>query len=343
MRFCGDCGQLLTAGATFCPHCGYRVPAPAENPAQAAVSAVEGGAAGMRLPAAGGDPLAALGEQLRSVPWPDLLPLRSWWAEGGWRRGQIGLFSLFVFAPFFLLRLTADDQDVNRIAWGFAGYFALLWFVVLYALIRPERVDWWALARVALVTMVIGTALAIFLESHLAPDDSNLVKMVVGVGLPEEVVKALAVYLFLFRSRTGFSTRDYLFAGAVAGLAFGAVEAASYTQKYAELATYLSPSSYTALITWRLLTDSLLHALMAAICAYFIGLASRYPASRWPLMISGLTLAAVLHGAYDSLSSGWPGTLVAAVIVFVFAGYVRTGDQITERLDVSPLGASPRS
>lgn len=288
------------------------------------------------------DPIAALGEQLRAVPWPELLPLRSWWGEGGWRRGQIGLFCLFVIAPFLLLRITAEDQEVNRIAWGFAGYFALLWFVVLYGLIRPERLNWWILLRVVLMTAIVGTALAIFLESHMAPDDSNLVKMVVGVGFPEELAKSLAVYLFLFRSRSTFSTRSYVFVGAVSGLAFGAAEAVSYTQKYAELSGYLSASSYTALITWRLLTDSLLHALMAAICAYFIGLAARYPASRWPLMISGLALAAILHGAYDSLSSGWPGTAVAALIVFIFAGYVRSGDQITERLDISALGNATR-
>ncbi|WP_256793257.1 PrsW family glutamic-type intramembrane protease [Terrabacter sp. Ter38] len=247
-----------------------------------------------------------------------------------------------MIAPFFLLRLTADDQEIDRIAWGFAGYFALLWFVVLYGLIRPERIDWLVLLRVALVTAVVGTALAIFLESRMAPDDSNFVKMVVGVGLPEELAKALGVYLFLFRARRVFSSRSYIFAGAVSGLAFGAAEAVGYTQKYADLAEYLWPSSYTALITWRLLTDSLLHALMAAICAYFLGLAARYPASRWPLIISGLGLAALLHGAYDALSSGWLGTVVAAVIVFIFAGYVRTGDQITQRLDVSALGEASR-
>lgn len=342
MQFCGHCGQRLFAGRPFCGYCGQRVielDAATPPPAASATS--------VGLPydvsRTSSDPLAELGAQLRSVPWGQLLPLRSWWGEGGWRRGQVGLFCLFVIAPFLLLQLTAEDQEVSRIAWGFAGYFALLWFVVLYGLISPERINWWLLLRVAVTTAVVGTALAIFLESHMAPDDSNFVKMVVGVGLPEELAKALPVYLFLTRSRTAFSSRSYLFAGAVSGLAFGAAEAVSYTQKYAELAGYLSPTSYTALITWRLLTDSLLHALMAAICAYFIGLAARYPASRWPLMISGLGLAALLHGAYDSLASGWPGTAVAAVIVFIFAGYVRSGDRITERLDVSALGNTWRS
>lgn len=330
-----ECGRRLTPQGVFCGHCGHRVWRPAAAPS------VGAGSAGPTL--VGSDPLAAIGTQLRAVPWAALLPLRAWWADGAWRRGWVGLFSVFAIAPFLLLRLTADDQDIHRIAWGFALYFALLWFVVLRGIIRPTGFNWWALARVALMSIVLAPAIAIFLEQHLAPQDSNFVQMVVGVGLPEELAKALAIYLFVFRSKTASSTRTYLFAGAVSGLSFGAAEAVSYTQHYADLASYLSPTSYTALITWRLLTDSLLHAVMAGICAYFIGLAAHYRASRWPLILSGLVLAAVLHGAYDSLASGWPGTIVAAVIIFIFAGYVRSGDQIAARLggtlpqSVSPL------
>ena len=278
------------------------------------------------------DPLEAFGTGLRAVPWTVLLPLRSWWVHAAWRRGWVGLFFVFAVTPFVLLRLTSEDQDIHRIAWGFALYFAMLWFVVLYGIIRPSAVNWWALLRVALASVVLAPAIAIFLEEHLAPADSNLIQLVAGVGLPEELAKALAVYLFVFRSRAATSVRTYMFAGAVSGLAFGAAEAVSYTQRYADLASYLSPSSYTALITWRLLTDSLLHAVMAAICAYFIGLAPQHRMSRWPLIVSGLALAGLLHGAYDALAAGWPGTAIAALILFVFAGYVRTGDEIASRV-----------
>ncbi|WP_406833147.1 PrsW family glutamic-type intramembrane protease [Pedococcus sp. KACC 23699] len=244
----------------------------------------------------------------------------------------MGLFGLFAVAPFLILRLTGDDQDIHRIAWGFALYFALLWFVVLYALIAPEDRDWWRLGRIALATAFAGTAIAIFLEKHIAPDDTSLVTMILGVGLPEEFAKALAIYFFVFRSTRPSSTRTYLFAGAVSGLAFGAAEAVSYTQKFADLASYMSASSYTALVTWRLLTDSLLHAILAGICAYFIGLAYADSQRRWALIGAGLGLAAVLHGAYDAWAANWAGTLTAAMIIFIFAGYVRSGDRIAERL-----------
>jgi hypothetical protein len=41
-----------------------------------------------------------------------------------------------------------------------------------------------------------------------------------------------------------------------------------------------------------------------------------------------LAFAAVLHGLYNNFASGWLGTAPAVLIVFVFVGYVATGDQI---------------
>ena len=337
MRFCSNCGSGLAHGAAFCINCGAAVsPAgssdgPRSEPPNPFVASTPS--------ASLHDPLSAFGEQLRAVPWTTLIPLRSWWTDGSWRRGWVGLFCGFAFAPFLVLRVTADDQDINRIAWGFALYFALMWFVVLYSLIRPGRLNWWLLARVAVFTAAAGTAVAIFLEKRLVPDSPNLLQMVVGVGLPEELAKALAVYLFVFRARPTPTTRTFLFAGAVSGLAFGAAEAVSYSQKYADLAPLLSPSSFTATVIWRLLSDSLLHAALAGIVAFFLGLAADRPHKPWLLMAIGLVLAATLHGAYDSWSAGWPGTAVAALIVFVFAGYVRSGDGIAMRLQ--PAAQTP--
>ena len=187
MRYCIHCGQPLDDGAAFCTGCGQPV-------ADMLIAAPQ------HKPSVAPDPLAAIGEQLRTVPWSMLVPLRSWWADGAWRRGWIGLFCLFAIAPFFILQATADDQDIRRIALGFAVYFALLWLVVLYGLIRPPELNPWMLVRVVLFTVAAGTAIALFLEKHLAPDDTNMLRMILGVGIPEEFAKALAVYLFVFRS-----------------------------------------------------------------------------------------------------------------------------------------------
>lgn len=112
--------------------------------------------------------------------------------------------------------------------------------------------------------------------------------------------------------------RTYLFAGALSGIAFGAAEAVAYTASYTN--SYDTSSGPVAVIVWRLLSDSLLDAVFAGICAFFVGLAARYRDSAWKLMLAGLGLTAVLHGAYDAWSNGWLGTVVAALSVFIFAG-----------------------
>ena len=152
--------------------------------------------------------------------------------------------------------------------------------------------------------------------------------MVFGVGLPEEFAKGLAVWLFLSRlSRVEWSTRSYLLAGAVSGLAFGTAEAVTYAVAYQQgLST--DSTGYAGALVWRLLSGGLFHACMAGIVGFFIGLAHYHRRHAALLMLLGLALAAVLHGTYDRLSSGWGGVIVAAVTVFIFAGYVQTGDTI---------------
>lgn len=285
------------------------------------------------------DPLARIGEQLREVPLSTLVPLRTWWTDGAWRRGWIGLFLLFAIAPFALLQATAEDDDVTRIAWGFALYFAAAWFMALAALIRPERQQPWLLVRVALFTALAGVAIAIALEESFDPGDS-WAAMVFGVGLPEEFAKGLAVWLFLTRfSNVAWSTRTYVFVGAVSGLAFGTAEAVTYSVAYEAAAPYFSTTDYTSVLVWRLLSGGLFHACMAGIVAYFIGLAAYSRQRPWLLIALGVMFSAVLHGTYNRLSEGWGGAAVAALIIFVFAGYVRSGDQIAHEYSASEAAA----
>ena len=50
------------------------------------------------------------------------------------------------------------------------------------------------------------------------------------------------------------------------------------------------------------------------------------------VIFTGLTLSIVLHGSYNALSGGWGGTAVAAAAVLAFVSYIRTGEEISERL-----------
>ena len=271
--------------------------------------------------------------EFQQLPLRTLVPLRAWVDQKIWQQTWVALFLIAALAPFLLLHLGSGSENFHQVAWGFSVYFAFLWFIALYTLIRPGPLPWALLGKVALFTVIAGVSIAVGLEKRLATGDSNVAKCIFGVGLPEEFAKALAIYMFMFLSRTTFSLRSFLFVGAVSGLAFGAAEAVSYSTAYAQQLPYVvNPNDAIVTEIWRFLTDSLFHACMAGVTAFFIGLAHHYRQYRVGLIGFGLAFAAVLHGLYDNFASGWLGTALAVLIVFIFVGYVATGDQIGERL-----------
>lgn len=329
--FCSLCARHLPAEASFCSTCGgsaatsgdhlpwaIRVTAPvAPVPAGSAQSVV--------MPTAVASPIPDRGT---SIPWRTVVPVAAWVRDGAWLNSRWGVFAAFAFAPFLLLRVTADTEDITHVAWGFAVYFGAMWLLVIHQLVRPERPPLGLMAATVLTTAVAGVALAIWLEDRLLDDGDGLFEMILAVGFPEEIAKALPIVGFMLLRRTPATPRLYLFAGAVSGLAFGVTEAVAYSEFYGSLLDESSATAYTSVVVWRLLTDGLFHACFAGIAAFFIGLAQWNRRAAVQLVLVGVSLAAVLHGAYDHFAGGWIGTLLAAVIVFCFVGYARTGDRI---------------
>lgn len=353
MRSCATCGRAVAPIARFCTTCGAPLQSirPAQAPTGVATATLPSTRPPTPPPPASPSPPAPLrrhGDLLPpapigaapstaasplALPVATLFPLRTWLGEQGWWRGRLGTFAVFALVPYLLLHLTAEDGDITRAAWGFSLYFGLGWLLAMYALIRPERQHRPTIGRVVVFTAIAGVAIAIALEHWLAPGD-GMVDMTLGVGVPEEFAKALPVYLFVFLGRRTWTTRTYLFIGAVSGLTFGVTEAVMYTVMYDDVGVLVGESS-TVISIWRLLTGGFFHACLAAITAYFIGLAFWFRQAAWPLVVGGLALTSVLHGAYNTLSNGWGGSLVAAAVVFVFLGYVRSGDAIALELNES--------
>jgi RsiW-degrading membrane proteinase PrsW (M82 family) len=271
------------------------------------------------------------------LPFRDLLPLHEWWRGSVWRQGPVALFLVMALAPFAILQVTSSDTGVKRTAIGFAVYFAVLWLIAIRALVQPEPVSVWMLAKIVAFTTVAGVAIAIGVEKQLGATADTMLGSIFTVGFPEEAAKAVAVLLFVRAGRGRWAPRTFLYAGAVSGLAFGAAEAVTYTVAYGSTLGMGDGGLATSL--WRLLCGGLFHACMAGIVAFFIGLAAWYPDVRYHLIGFGLVLAGVLHGLYDYLAEGWGGAALAALTVFTFVGYVRTGDRISanlaERLDVA--------
>ncbi len=263
-----------------------------------------------------------------------LFPVKAWWESTDWRKGTPLLFLVFGIAPWVILHSVGINDGIGNAAWGFSIYFAVLWALVMYALIRPGRLDYTLVAQIAAGGALGGIPLAIALEKNFN-HGSSLLEFVFTVGLAEELAKAVPVFviMFLLGRHKNYTTRMYMYMGAVSGLAFGAGEAIKYSHGYVTLlGTGQATSILATQFVWRLLTDGLFHAATAAITCYFIGLAVKNPRWQVQLIGFGLGMTSLLHGVNDRYSEGWSQVAVAAALLFIFMGYVLSGDRIENQV-----------
>lgn len=246
------------------------------------------------------------------------------------------LYSLAV-APVILASLDIGVQ-------GLFFYFTLVWAVLIYRMVLPEA----GTLRYAVVVYVAAGAVVMPLlfayvsaPPHLTwamirGDQSigvRLVGFVLGIGVREEVAKSLPLVALLYLGRTGrirvrLSPRQGIFLGALAGLAFAAVENLDYWQRFeaadrmAIAAGRFDPTLTFEASMARLLLTPFMHATWSGIAGYFLVRGERDPEQRAPLQFAGLLIAAFLHGIYDTTSGPLPPAQLA-IIAFTFHVFAR--------------------
>ena len=110
------------------------------------------------------------------------------------------------------------------------------------------------------------------------------------VGLGEEALKLLAVYLSVYRRDEFNEILDGMIYSIAAALGFAAVENLLYTITFG---IQIAPV--------RALVSSLAHGAFSALAGYHVGLARFDPKRPRGQLASGLVTAAFLHGLYNTL------------------------------------------
>ncbi|MCW2540077.1 MAG: PrsW family intrarane metalloprotease [Frankiales bacterium] len=299
----------------------------------------------------------------------ELLPLGDWLRHRSVRSWRVLLFLALICTPVIALVVLGDNPSeatFDHVAWIFAAYFAVAWLLLLGVIIRPEHVTRPMLILITVISLATEVPLAITLESALHATTGNLAESIFTVGVPEELAKAvpvLALALIYWRRRT-VQPREYLFLGAVSGLAFGASEVVHYftvngvdefyqtvqsaipsidqlvsagqSPSVSVFAVLIGPVRYFILdFVWRFLTDPIMHACWAGLTGYFIGLAVTKRHKWYAVAWVGLAVAAVLHGLNDwGEVNGRPLWIVVSVVSGVlFLGYAKVGASADRTID----------
>ncbi|MGH3300342.1 MAG: PrsW family glutamic-type intramembrane protease [Streptosporangiaceae bacterium] len=291
------------------------------------------------------------------------MPLGDWLRHRSLRSWPVLLFLVLICVPSIALVILggSPSPDVfDHVAWIFATYFALAWLLLLGVIVQPHHVTRPMLAVVTAIALATQIPLAVALETALHSDISNLGSSIIAIGVPEELTKAIPVLAIalLYRQRRDLSPRDYLFLGAVSGLAFGASEVVRYFTVNSEVQFYLtvrsalpaierlthagnstSTSVFAVLIgpvlsyildfVWRFVADPISHACWSGLTGYFIGLAATGRYKWYKVGWIGLAMAASLHGINDwSRVNGHPvWILVVIASGILLLGYAKVGSR----------------
>jgi len=282
-----------------------------------------------------------------------LVPVRSWLTDPGWRQGLRLLVIAYALLPLIFLALFASSGNLTTPGWAYSLYVAPLWGVAFWLLIRPPEpygkqelliglgIVIWVLIWMSLITVHINSSL-----------NPKTLTGALLVGFNEEITKALPILvaaLALLKLRqVKLDVRMWMFLGTVAGLTFGVREASEYTTLAIEhIAAAAVHHSANAAVTgalsfaYRVFVDGFQHAIWTGVAAFFIGIAVNYPRRRVPLILFGVTIAAVLHALNDwylsNFSLPWPWIVLQAFSLLLFLGYTMSAASIERRVRRTPL------
>lgn len=225
---------------------------------------------------------------------------------------------------------------------GLAIYSALLWALLLYRLFADRHLPFrWAIGVVLFTCFVMVPILEFYLWLPPHPIDRvisgaslplRLAGYVFGVGVREELCKAVPLLALALLSARMRRPLNGLVLGMMSGVGFAAAEnvyyvyrtvsqAASVTAETGEAGNLVMPV-YNNVV--RMAMGPFVHGCLSGIFGYFIGLAAMDAERRAVFLLAGLGLASLLHGFYDTGVTTSPlfGLAVQAMTYFLLMTYV---------------------
>lgn len=282
----------------------------------------------------------------------DVVPYKEALKPELYNHGSARFLLFFGLFPL-LISLLGFGSGLQDTAWLLGIYYACIWGVVLHNLIKPAHFSWGKTLTCIVFVIVVGIPLLLILQrippfSFLYAGTRNggipaALGFVLGVGLLEEFIKGLPVYLFLVNPGKVRDPLTTAFYGAMAGLGFAISEGVNYSFQYAagfseQFSSALqemnredltnSIGTLILVMTIRVVCLPLFHAIWAGITGYFLGLSAFSRSQKWSIIFTGWAIAAILHGLYNTFSDSILGLLVMAFSTLLFLTYLRNSQKM---------------
>lgn len=202
-------------------------------------------------------------------------------------------------------------------------YFAIIWGLFFYYFFKTPQVSikttvsvfFITQAAVFLIWDILGLpSLNPFYNLVDTVFPLTLLGFIFGVGLTEELGKALPLFIINHRTNVPLIPQTLVFYGLMSGIAFGVFEGVHYQM------TINAEQEYTTayfLNILRLTSLPFIHAVWCGIAGYFISFASLYPKYRIALYFLAIAIPALLHGIYDTFCGSLLGSIIALPTMFV--------------------------
>lgn len=267
--------------------------------------------------------------QIKEIGQELILPTTTFTKEP-WRKNKqlfilslvgLTLSGLIVVAPFI---------SAYALFYCVALYFSIIWGLFFYYLFKTDQVKVKTTIIIFFFTQILTTIVFFVLDiGKLNPFASlyatnnvvvSLMSCILGIGVVEEFVKVLPVFIILYYSNNVIKPQTAVFYGLMSGIAFGVYEGVNY-QLGPNFQVLLENEiaqgyvfSYLSNIA-RLTSLPFLHAIWCGIASYFVAFAFLYPRFRISLYFLAVFIPAIIHGLYDYLCFNVPFTLVTMPIV----------------------------
>ena len=265
----------------------------------------------------------------------DVLQRKTWSSDK-----RLLLLALIGLVPLMLLELIGwfADSVPFIVFYTVSLYFSIIWGLFFYYFFRTKQVKLKTTVAIffisqAVVFLIFGLGLNYLNPFYFLGENSNflirLIFFVFAIGITEEVVKAIPLWIVSARSKEPIIPQTLVFYGLISGIAFGVFEGVQYQMTVNAELDYTS--SFFLNIA-RLTSLPFLHAIWCGIAAYFSAFAMLYPKYRRSLYFLAIAIPALLHGLYDTLGGSIIGVLISFIGVVLLMTYLKKGVNYQSKL-----------